>query len=124
MSLIITKSIKKSEFEPLRKIFSLEALTLVANKALSGLGDTIHGSKIPGTILKKMYLTSSNGAGRSVFLLQVDDRSAVLVLLRQKKDKLVGSNMTIKNIHFKKTLSKNLDSILTDLNNGDYEEYE
>lgn len=125
MKLIITASIKKAEFEPLRKIFSLEVIKIAAKKSLEGLGENIKSStRIHRTILKKVYLTSLGGAGRAIFLLEISSQKSVLVMIRLKNDKKIGANMTVKNPKFRKTLDKNLDLILADLKNGDFEEYE
>lgn len=71
MELIITAFINKAEFEPVKKNFSLEIIKTAARKALEGLGENIKSStKIPSTILKKLYLTSQSGAGRCIFLLK------------------------------------------------------
>lgn len=45
-------------------------------------------------------------------------------MIRLKNDKQIGANMTIKNTKFKKALDKNLNSILSDLNSGNFEEHE
>ena len=125
MKLILTASIKKVEFEPLKRIFPLETVKVAAKKSLQGLGDNIKSStKIPKTVLKKIYLTSTGGAGRAVFLLQISSLKSVLVMIKLKNDKQIGANMTINNPKFKKVLDKNLDLILTDLENGNFEEYE
>ncbi len=44
-------------------------------------------------------------------------------MLRTKNDKKIGANMTIKNPNFKKLLEKNIDLILKDISNKDYQEY-
>ena len=125
MKLILTASIKKVEFEPLKRIFPLETVKVAAKKSLQGLGDNIKSStKIPKTVLKKIYLTSTGGAGRAVFLLQISSLKSVLVMIKLKNDKQIGANMTINNPKFKKVLDKNLDLILADLKNGNFEEYE
>lgn len=106
-------------------IFSLNVVKISAKKALEGLGDNIKSAKkIPDTVLKKLYLTSIGSAGRCIFLLQISSQKSVLVLIRGKNDKQIGSNMTIQNPKFKKVLEKNLDLILEDLEIGDFEEYE
>lgn len=124
MRLIVTSSIKRSEFEPYEKLFNLEVLKVASKKCIEGLGENIKSSvKIPGTVLKKVYLTSSSGAGRVIFLLKMQSKTSVLLMLRPKKDKQVGTNMAVKNPKFRKLLEKNLDLILQDLANGNYEEF-
>ncbi|MDP4008214.1 MAG: hypothetical protein Q8P68_03415 [Candidatus Peregrinibacteria bacterium] len=125
MKLIVTALIGKMELEPIRDIFNLDILKIAAKKSLQGLGKNIKSTvEISGTILSKVYLTSSDGAGRVVFLLKVKDEKSVLIMIRHKNDKRIGANMTVQNTKFRKVLEKNLDLILSDLKKGDYEEIE
>lgn len=125
MKLILTSSIKKLEFGPLSHTFPLEVVKVAAKKSLEGLGEDIKNSlEIPNTVLKKVYLTSSGGAGRAVFLLAISSEKSVLAMIKLKNDKKVGANMTVKNPSFRKTLEKNLDLILKDLAVGDFEAFE
>lgn len=124
MKLIITDGIDKAEFEPQKKIFDLEIIKDAARKSLRGLGDNIKSSfKIPATSLCKIYLTSTGGAGRALFLLKIGKEKSVLVMIRMKKDKHIGVNMTIKNPKFQKSLERNLGLIIDDLELGNYLEY-
>lgn len=125
MKLILTDSIKKSELKPHLPLFNMEVIKQAAKKSLKGLGKSIKTSpKIKSTRLKKIPLTSTAGAGRSLFLIQVNKKKTVLVMLRTKNDKQIGANMSIENPKFKKRLDKNLDKIFQDLKNGDFEEIE
>lgn len=125
MKLIITDSIRETEFQSLQKIFSLEIVKVAARKAMVGLGENIkNSSKIPATCLEKLYLTSSGGSGRIIFLLRIEAEKSVLVMIRMKNDKQIGANMTVKNPKFKRVLDRNLDLILSDLENAHFEEYE
>lgn len=125
MKLVLTSLIRASEFEPFKSVFNLEIIGTAARKAIEGLGDSIKSSaKISGTQLKKLYLTSTGGAGRVIFLLKVGKQKAVLVMLRPKNDKQIGVNMTVRNPRFRKVLEKNLDMILADLQLGHYEEFD
>jgi hypothetical protein len=115
----------KLKFEPLKKIFDLEILKVAARKSLQGLGNNIKNSfKIPATVLSKIYLTGTTSAGRAIFLLKIGEEKSVLVMIKTKKDKQVGVNMTIKNPKFRKILDKNLISIIEDLERGNYCEYD
>lgn len=125
MKLVITDSIRKKEVDILSKIFSLDVIKAAAKKSLSGLGISIKSSqKVSGTNLKKLKLTSSGGAGRVIFLIQINSEKSVLVMLRPKNDKEIGANMTTENKKFKKVLDKNLDLIIEDLKTHKYMEYE
>ncbi len=125
MKLILTASIRKSEFTRLEKTFSLSVIKIAAKKSLEGLGKEIKSSiKISWTNLIKISMTSSGGAGRALFLLQIKDEKAILVMLRLKNDKQIGVNMSLKNPKFKKILDKNLALIIKDIQSEDYEEIE
>lgn len=125
MKLVLTASIKKAEFEPLKKTFSLEVIKIAAKKCLEGLGKNIKSAaKIPSTSLKKIPLTSIGGAGRAAFLLQTEDGKAILAMIRLKNDKKIGANMSIENPKFKKILEKNFHLLFKDIENGNYEEFE
>lgn len=125
MKLILTASIRKAEFEPLQQTFSLEVIKIAAKKCLEGLGTKIKSStKIYSTTLKKIPLTSTGGAGRAVFLLQIVDDKAILVMIRLKNDKIVGENMSVDNTKFKKVFDKNLNLLITDIEENNYEEFE
>ena len=125
MKLIITSSIRKAELDPIQDVFDLKIIKIAAKKALQGLGKEIKSaSKIRGTVLKKVNITSSNGAGRVIFLLKVSSEKSVLVMARSKNDKQVGANMSVQNKKFKNLLNRNLDMILEDLEEGLFEEFE
>ncbi len=124
MKLIITTEIYTTEFLPHAQTFNLDVLKSSARKALLGLGNMVSTSRrMPGTVLKKMSLISSGGAGRVLFLLQVGKGVAVLVMVRQKNDKQIGQNMAIVNPRFKKLLEKNMDKILKELEAGRFREW-
>ena len=125
MKFILTTSIKESELKPVERVFSLGIMKLAAKKVLDGLGKDIKSSvRIPAASLKKLYLTSTGGAGRALFLLRIDVNKVALVMIRLKNDKKVGANMTIKNPNFKRALGKNLFLLIRDIENGDFEEFE
>ena len=73
-----------------------------------------------GTRLLKTYATSSNGARRIVFLMEVEAGDMFLLFYRDKKD-AVGTNICIKNKAFKTQLMKHLDSLLSDIESGNFD---
>ena len=116
MRLVITKNINKHELQVYKDIFDVKIIKEAARKTAKGLGVSIKSSKkIKKTKLKKLYITSSSGPGRVIFLLKLKSKDVVLVMLRPKNDKKIGSNMTIDNLNFKKILDRNLDMIIQDL---------
>jgi hypothetical protein len=123
--LIITKSIKKEELEPLKEVFPFDAVLKAASHASKGIGIEIKSStKVQNSKLIKINLTSPSSAGRAVFLIEVTENNSILVMLRQKNDKKIGENMTVKNKYFKTELNKNLDLIFADIREGRFEEFE
>lgn len=115
----------RHELAAVSKFFPLKVVQSAARKALLGLGDTIKNpSKLPFTCLKKLYLTGSGGAGRVIFLIVLNEKSSVLVMIRHKHDKKIGANMGIENPKFKAALEQNLHAIAKDLQNGSFQTYE
>ena len=118
--ILICRSILKKELNPLKDYFSMEVVIESILKARKGLGEEIKGSPMKNSKLVKVYLTGKRGAGRVVHLLLVNKNHWIPLVLRLKKDKQVGENISIHNPAFKKLLEKNIDLVLEDLKNGDY----
>ncbi|NIA02110.1 MAG: hypothetical protein GWP15_01885, partial [Nitrospirae bacterium] len=87
-------------------------------KAARGLGVDVKGSTISGTKLVKIY----SGAGRMIVLVYVKKGYYLPVLVRLKKDKIVGTNLGKGNKDFQELLNKNLNLVEKDLNEGNFEE--
>lgn len=121
MKLILCHSILKKEIKPLLKYFSRGDLKKATLKASSGLGAKLKSSKIPNSQLVKVYMTGKGGAGRLIVLIYLGKDYYVPVVLRLKKDKEIGANMSNENIAFQNLLDKNLDLIINDLKSGDFE---
>jgi hypothetical protein len=123
--LIVADSIKKRELNPLKKVFPFDAVLKAASHASKGMGIEIKSpTKIQNSKLIKINLTSPSSAGRAVFLLELNDDDLLLVMLRTKNDKKIGENITVKNKYFKEELEKNLNLILSDIKNNNYEIFE
>jgi hypothetical protein len=121
LKLIITASIKKSELKPLANIFSIKPIKSAARKVARGLGKTIKNTNHQ---FIKIPITSPSAAGRSLFLLQINSQKIILIMLRMKKDKKIGTNMSAQNPKFLKILKKNNAKIIEDLKNNNYEEFD
>jgi hypothetical protein len=121
MKLILCHSILKKEIKPLLEYFSRGDLKKVAMNASDGLCAKLKSTKIPDTQLVKVYMTGRGGAVRLVVLVYLGKDYYVPVVLRLKKDKLIGSNMSSMNRAFQNVLDKNLDLIVMDLKNGNFE---
>lgn len=121
MKLVVTDSIKKLELEPHENMFGLEVVKAAAKKALGGLGVRIKNTfRIKGTEVVKVHITSPSGAGRVIFLIQISNVNAALLLLRHKNDKKIGANMSIENPHFRKILDRRITCVLSDLRDDRY----
>ena len=118
MALIIGNSIRRKEFG---EIIPDDDLAIIVRSTKVRLTTPIKGESIPkGTRLLKAYATSSKGARRIVFLMEVEGGDLFLLFYRDKKDK-IGANITIKNKAFKSQLWKHLDGLLADIESGDFE---
>ncbi len=124
MKLILTTKIRKKEFKPLKRVFDLQTLKNAARKALKGLGNTIRGCNLEDEELIKIYLTAPGGAGRVIFLVEIVDNNAVLLLLRHKNDKSIGQNMSSSNHLFKQVIQERIKDAYEDVNKDAYESYE
>ncbi|MEK7183287.1 MAG: hypothetical protein AAB776_01490 [Patescibacteria group bacterium] len=125
MKLLIAATVRAKEYESLSRKITFEILKAAARKSLEGLGVTIKSSrKQAGTLLKKVYITTPSGAARVIFLIQIDADKAILVMLRLKTDKQIGSNMTVDNPDFRKVLERNIESIVRDIKSHRYEIFE
>ena len=121
MALIIGSSIRRKEFG---EVIPEDDLEIIVRSTKVELTTPIKGKGIPkGTRLLKAHATSSKGARRIVFLLEVEGGDMFLLFYRDKKDK-VGANITIKNKAFKSQLWKHLDGLLADIEAGDFETIE
>lgn len=124
MRILLCKSILKNEVSPLLKYFSRGDIKKYVNKVKKGLGTEIKGSTIPGTKIVKVYMTGTSTAGRMIVLIYVQKQYYLPVIVRLKKDKIVGRNLSTKNESFQELLEKNLEAVQQDLQNRDFEELE
>lgn len=122
MRILLCHSILEREIEPLLKYFSKGDVKKYSNKASKGLGTQIKGSQHPGTKLIKVNMTSKSGAGRMIVLLYMRKDFAIPLIVRLKKDKIVGQNASIANPSFQSLVEKNISLVEKDLEKGKFEE--
>jgi hypothetical protein len=124
MILVITHSIFKLEYGPLSRTYPLESIKSAAKQVIGGLGINLKNTKkIPHTKLIKIDITSSGGAGRCAFLLQLKDDIAVLIAIRNKNDRKIGRNMTVKNQNFANMLEKYYNIIFDEIRDDKFYKY-
>ncbi|MFA5352255.1 MAG: hypothetical protein WC304_03175 [Candidatus Gracilibacteria bacterium] len=117
--LLLPHSIAIHELEPIGDFFPISTIIKAAKKVKQGLGNPL-ASAPANSRLVKIYLTSKQAAGRSVFLVQLNSGYIIPVLVRLKKDS-VGKNITPKNPAFRAALEKNFELIKKDLAKGDFD---
>lgn len=122
MKIILCHSVLEKEIKPLLKYFSKGDIKKNVLKTVKGLGSEVKGSSVSGTKLVKVYMTGKGGAGRMIVLVYVSREYYLPVVVRLKKDKIVGSNLSKGNKGFQDLLERNLDFVMKDLENGDFEE--
>ncbi len=102
--------------------FDKEDIKKYVQKVQVGLGVQLQGVGIDETKLVKIYMTSKTAAGRMIVLLYVQKKYYIPVVIRLKKDKIIGSNLGKDNKYLQILIEKNLDLIMKDLRNGDFED--
>lgn len=122
MKIILCHSILNREINPLVRYFSKGDIRKYAKKAAKGLGIEIKGSTIPSTKLVKVYMTGKRGVGRMIVLIYVKKNYYIPVVVRLKKDKIVGTNLSKGNKVFQNLLEKNLSFVVKDLKEGNFDE--
>ena len=104
------------------KYFSKGDIKKYVQRAERGLGSEIKGSVIPGTKLVKVYMTGKSGAGRMIILIYVRKEYYMPIIIRLKKDKIVGMNLSKGNQEFQDLLKKNLSLVVKDLEERNFDE--
>ena len=104
------------------KYFSKGDIKKYVQKIQKGLGVELKGAIILGTKLVKIYMTGKAGAGRMVVLMYVKKNYYLPIVVRLKKDKIVGSNLSKGNKEFQQLLEKNICFVMEDLKLGNFEE--
>jgi len=122
MKIILCHSILKKEINPLLQYFSKGDVKKYAQKVARGLGVQIKGSLIPSTRLVKVYMTGKAGAGRMIILIFIKKEYYLPILVRLKKDKIVGTNLSKENQAFQTLLEKNISLVMKDLEKRNFEE--
>ncbi len=117
MKLIITDHILKKELAN----FSLAVIKKAAHKALTGLAKEIK-SPIQHSSFRKVNITHPS-AGRSLFLVTVKNSTAILVLIRQKNDKEIVTNLLLQNPKFQELIKRRIPKIREEIRAQKFKEY-
>lgn len=121
--LILTQYIAKHELKPLSQYFSLNDLLDGANKVVKDLGQKISPSKQHKSFAFYKVRIGSGVKGRMVVFVISSNKKVVPLLIRLKKDKKIGMNMSTNNPHVVAQIDKNIAQVIQDIENGNYEEF-
>ena len=120
--LIITRYIARHELAPLKRYLGLAEVVAGAKKVLKGLAtETKPLRSLAGFRFYKVRLSGKQSARMVVFVL-VENNKVVPLIIRLKKDKLFGQNMIMNDPALVKQMNINLDQVLKDIEQNQYEE--
>lgn len=122
--LILTKYIAKHELKPLAKYFGIKDILNGCKKVFKNLATEIKPpKKIDDARFFKVRIGGSV-KGRMIVFIVTENNKIVPILIRLKKDKIFGKNMSPNNSAVIEQLNKNLGNVFEDLQEGMYEEFE
>jgi hypothetical protein len=122
--LILSHFIDKHEFKPLQKYFSTEDLKYGVKKILKGLGQKINPlKKNVGYHFFKVRI-GKNVKGRMIVFVVLESKKVVPLLIRLKKDKKSGMNMSAQNPYIVARIENNLEYVIRDIEEGKFEEFD
>ena len=119
MFLILTKSFLKRELKPLKKYYTIEDIKKTTKKIPSSSIRLSHLGYKEGELIKLRLVSKT--AGRIIIYAYKQKELIVPVILRLKKDKIIGENLSLNNTKAKSLILDMLDKTMNDINNDDYE---
>lgn len=121
MTVVIAFGIQKKEFKHGK--IPPKDLEILLGAYAEGISVSIKGESLPkGSRLVKLYVTTTEGARRIVFLVDVESATGFFLFYRGKNDP-IGKNISIKNPAFRKRLVQYLDLLQSDIHAGRYMTY-
>lgn len=118
--LILSDYIVKHELKPLKGQLESDDLLVGAKKVLNGLEKGINFRK--GFKFFKVRIGSKTKGRMIVFV--VAGKKVVPVLVRLKKDKKFGMNMSANNSVVIDQINKNLENVIKNIEEGNFQEFE
>lgn len=122
--LILTKYVAKHELKPLAKYFGIKDIVNGCKKVYKNLAIEIKPPKQINDLRFFKVRIGDKVKGRMIVFLVTENKKIVPVLIRLKKDKIFGENMSSNNPAVIEQINKNLDNIFTDIREGMYEEFD
>ena len=119
MFLILTKSFLKRELKPLKKHYSVQDIKKTTRKISSSPVRLSHLGYKEGELIKLRMVSKT--AGRIIVYVYKQKDMFIPIVLRLKKDKVLGENLSLNNKKAKSLILDMLDKTMNDINTGDYE---
>ncbi len=119
--LILARYVATHELGPLSRYVTLDDVLEGARKVQKGLAQETK-PPVKGFRFFKVRIGARN-SGRMIVFLATENQKVVPVLIRLKKDKIFGMNMAMNNPRVVQQMKKNMDTILDDIQNKNYEEF-
>ena len=122
MILILTDSFLTKEYIPVSRFFSIKHLNRAAIKCKSSGVEMSNLGYIGAKVIKVRI--SGKPAGRLVFFVEVENERYIPIVLRLKKDKIFGENLSMQNKKAKKIILERIFSSQADVKLGKYRKYD
>ena len=119
MFLILTKSFLKRELKPLKKYYSVEDIKKTTKKISFSHVRLSHLGYKEGELIKLRMV--SKATGRIIVHVYKQKNMLIPIVLRLKKDKVLGENLSLNNKKAKSLILDRLDKTMNDITAGDYE---
>lgn len=122
--IVVTKFFLKSEFKPVKNKIGLIDVFEGVKRIEKDLAITIKAPvKFPNLRFFKVRVGKLVKA-RMIVFLKIGSNKFVPIVLRLKKDKVFGMNMSMNNKVLVDLINVNFEKIIEDLKNGDFEEFD
>ena len=118
MFLILTNSFLKKELKPLAKYYSIKDIKKTVKKISGSSIRLAHLGYQDGELIKLRML--SKMAGRIIVYVYVSKQLIIPVVVRLKKDKVIGENLSLNNKKAKKIILNMLENVMVDMREGKY----
>lgn len=117
--LIITNSFLKKELKPLSRYYTIQDIKKTVAKINTSAIYLAHLGYKYGKLLKMRM--AHKVAGRLIVYVFVKKNIITPIILRLKKDKIFGENLSLNNKRGKELILKMLDLVIDDINNERYQ---
>lgn len=117
--LILTRTFLRKELKPLKRYYNIESIKKTASRINPKSISLGHLGYKNGKLLKLRM--ANRVAGRMIVYIFMQKNYIVPIILRLKKDKLFGRNISLDNRRGKKLILQRMNETMTDIKNEDYQ---